>query len=363
LALIILVAAVGYGAWQYGYLDDVVPRDRVRALWPRAPVGRAEPDDALSGEPLDAPLAGIQVFFAPCSPLSPLGIDDRLVGVIAGAQRSVYCAFYELQLDRVADALIERHHAGVDVGIVSDSHYDTREAVRACIDAGIRVVFDKRESFMHNKCCVVDGVRVWTGSTNVTENGMFRNDNNAVLIESPDLAENFTLEFREMFDDRSFGGRSPRNTAHPTIRVGHSTVECYFAPEDGVEREILAEIAAAKISIDFLAFSFTSKPIAEAMAARARQGVAVRGVFEQRNAGSKHSQDDYLAEHGADIRMDRNPYNMHNKVIILDELTVITGSYNFSASAEQKNDENVVILHVPEVARRYGRTFEALFNP
>jgi len=310
------------------------------------------------------PAAGeIQVFFAPASPASPTGIDDHLVALIRGARSSVCAAFYDLELESIAEALIDRHRAGVRVGVVSESHYEDREAVQACRRAGIRVVFDRRQPFMHNKFCVVDGVWVWTGSTNATNNCMYRNNNNSLLIAAHPLAQNYTAEFFEMFEQGRFGARSPRNTPAPLLSVGGVQVECYFAPEDKPEKEILAEIAAAHSSIDFMAFSFTSVPITEAMAAQIGRGVRVRGLFETRNAGDRYSRDDFLAGRGAQIRLDRNQYTMHHKVIIIDGATVVTGSYNFSKSAETKNDENVLILHSAALAQRYTEEFEALFGP
>ena len=304
-------------------------------------------------------LGRIEVFFGPCTPINPRGIDDHFLNLLKSAERSIHAGFYDLQLPRAAEILIEKHSAGIDVKLVSDSHYEDRAAIQSCIRAGIPVVFDNRSPYMHNKFCVVDGTRVWTGSTNITENGMYKNDNNALLIASEKLADSFTREFEEMFDDKRFGG-GLRNTRQTEIEVGDARIECYFAPEDGVQRAIVDEIKTAETSIDFMAFSFTSSDIAEAMAKRMKEGVRVRGLFEKRNAGSKHSRDEYLAGCGAEIHMDQNKYAMHHKVIIIDTGTVITGSYNFSKAAETKNDENVLIVHAPRIARKYRGELESL---
>ena len=232
--------------------------------------------------------------------------------------------------------------------------------MQACIRAGIPIVFDQRSAFMHNKFCVVDGIHVWSGSTNITENGMYRNNNNAVWVVSPELAANFTTEFAEMFLNRKFGASSPRNTPHPVLMLGGIVIENYFAPEDGVGREIISEIEDARRRIDFMVFAFTCRDIAQALAARMAAGVEVRGLIEARNAGSKHSQHRFLEQHGAEIHLDKNPFNMHHKVMILDRKTVITGSYNFSRNADTQNDENVIIIHDPGVAENYLREMESL---
>lgn len=324
----------------------------------------ADVQDTLRGAAAGGtPAAGeIAVYFAPDTSMAPGGIDDAFLTLLSSARTSIFLAAYDLELEAAGDMLVRRHNDGIKVAIVSDSHYRDREAVQACLRAGIPVVFDERDPFMHDKFCIVDGEQVWTGSTNITYNCMYRNNNNAILIASRALADDYTAEFLEMFDRHGFGGRSPRNTPNPVVTVGAATIECYFAPEDEVEREIIAEVAAAGRRIDFMAFSFTSTPIAEAMAARLQACVRVRGLFEARNAGNRSSRDDFLAERGADIRMDKNPYNLHHKVIIIDDAVVVAGSYNFSKNAETKNDENVLIVHDPGVARLYTEEFERLLQ-
>jgi len=323
------------------------------------PPAPASPPPAPSLPPAETGPA-VRLFFAPTSSMNPNGLDDVLVAEIGKAQQSVLCAFYDLQLPSVATALIARHQAGVKVGIVSDTNYEDREAVQRCIRAGIPVTFDKRGAFMHNKFCVIDGRYVWTGSTNITENCMYRNDNNALLIRSVELAANYADEFDEMFSGNKFGARSPKNTPFPFITLGEVKIENYFAPEDGAQRQIIAKINGAMTSIDVMAFSFTSDPIAEAMIARLNKGVRVRALFEERNTGDKASEDKRLRDAGAKVYMDRNDFNMHNKVIILDNVTVITGSYNFSRNAEEQNDENLLILHDPGIAAQFTRKFEEL---
>ncbi len=302
----------------------------------------------------------IQVYFSPVDERRKDGPDDRLIALIQSAEKSVYAAIYDLDYEPVADALIDRHRAGIAVKLVSDTHYEKRVPIRACINAGIPVRFDESPAFMHNKFFVIDNEWVWTGSMNVTRNGFFHNNNNALLLHSPHAAENYAIEFAEMFTAHAFGGDSPRNTSQRAFELGPNTVEIYFAPEDGVERQIRAEIGEADKTIEFMAFSFTSKPIAETMADRMKWGVKVRGLMETRGSDTRYSRDDFLKGRGATIYLDNNPKSMHHKVIVVDGKTVITGSYNFSKSAETRNDENVLIVHSPAIAAKFVEEFERL---
>jgi phosphatidylserine/phosphatidylglycerophosphate/cardiolipin synthase-like enzyme len=297
------------------------------------------------------------------------GLDEELAAVIAQAETSIDLAAYDFDLASVADALVDARTRGVTVRIVVETDNADEQATVDLEEAGIPLVDDRRDSgLMHNKFVIIDRVWVWTGSWNLTENGTYRNNNVAVLIASPALADNYAAEFEEMFGG-AFGPASPANTPNPRIiievddRQKSVLVENYFAPEDKAAAHIIAEIGAAQERIRFLAFTFTSQAIADAMLDRARAGVVVQGVIEDRNAESDYSQYDHLKREIHDILPDGNPYIMHHKVIILDDETVILGSYNLTNSAEENNDENVLIIHDAEVAalfvEEFGRVYEA----
>jgi len=303
------------------------------------------------------------------------GLDEELASVIEQAEVSVDLIAYDLDLARVADALIAAHRDGVRVRVVVESDNADEEAVADLRGAGVSLVEDERSSgLMHNKFAVIDGQWVWTGSWNMTENGTYRNNNNVVLIGSTALAENYTAEFEEMFAGQ-FGPTSPADTPNPRVVITVETsedqerqveVENHFAPEDEVAAQIIEEIENAQSRIRFMAFTFTSAEIADAILERARAGVVVQGVIESRNAGRDYSQYNRLRATAHDVLPDGNPYIMHHKVIIIDDATVILGSYNFTASAEDANDENTLIIHDPEVAAlfvaEFGRVYEQARN-
>ncbi len=292
----------------------------------------------------------------------PPAIDRFLVEAIDQAQKTVDMAAFELDLESVTQALIRAHQRGVRVRLVTDSDYAEDYGPVELQKAGVPVVFDERGAFMHNKFTVIDGKQVWMGSWNYTNNCTFRNNNNAVVFESPELAANYTAEFEEMFLDRKFGPTSPINVKYPEVTVGGVKVENYFASEDKTIIPRLAElIRGAKKSVYFMAFAFTDDTIAEAMLERHRRGVIVQGIMEARNAAGSGSEFDVLKQAGIAILADGNPYVMHHKVIIIDEAIVITGSFNFTGGAAKNNDENLVIIHSPEIAALYKAEFDRLY--
>jgi len=303
------------------------------------------------------------------------GLDERLTAAIDDAATSVDLVAYDFDLPRVTNALIEAHRRGVAVRVVVESDNADEEAVGRLIEGDIPVVEDERESgLMHNKFAVIDDERVWTGSWNMTLNGTFRNNNNAVLVTSTALAENYRTEFEEMFN-REFGPTSAPNTPHPNITLtveiptpeGETDqrevkLENHFSPETEVDDRIIELIEGAQDRIRFMAFTFTSEMIADALIERAEEGIVVQGVVEARNADRPYSQYGRIKEAAHDVLEDGNPYIMHHKVIIVDDATVILGSYNFTASAEESNDENVLIVHDPEVAASYVEEFGRVYE-
>jgi phosphatidylserine/phosphatidylglycerophosphate/cardiolipin synthase-like enzyme len=304
-------------------------------------------------------------FTDPTSPSSKAysgGPDQPLVDAIGAARMSVDVAAYELNLHDVRDALIAAHRRGVSVRMVMESDNIDESEVQDLKDAGIPILGDRREGLMHNKFMIIDRLEVWTGSMNYTVNGSYRNNNNLIRIRSAQLAEDYAAEFEEMFVDDKFGPTSPANTPYPTVTIGGSLVEVYFSPDDGTSARLVELIQGASRQVSFLAYSFTSDEIAAAMLGRADQGVQVSGVFEtQQERSNVGTEYDHLRSAGLDVRLDGNPDNMHEKVIIIDGETVVTGSYNFSASAENRNDENTLVIHNPEIAASFLAEFQRVF--
>jgi phosphatidylserine/phosphatidylglycerophosphate/cardiolipin synthase-like enzyme len=262
----------------------------------------------------------------------------------------------------VRDALIRAAERGVRVRLVTDSDNVLNPEVASLEAAGIAVTGDRRDPLMHHKFTVIDAIEVWTGSMNYTVSDGYFNDNNLIRLRSPELARSYTREFEEMFVEDRFGALSQADTPWREVVVGDARVEVWFSPDDGAADRIEELILDAQEGIDFLAFSFTLDPLWEAMHARAADGVRVRGVIEAGQAGNEAVDVTDYSLAGLHVRLDGNPHNMHHKVIIIDGSLVITGSYNFSTSAEESNDENVLILHSRAVAAAFLIEFERVFG-
>lgn len=137
-----------------------------------------------------------------------------------------------------------------------------------------------------------------------------------------------------------------------------STARCYFSPGGGCTAAIVAEIDAARNTVELEGYAFTSKPIGNALLSARRRGVDVKLVLDASKSNEDRHEVDYLARKGLPIFLDARHAIFHNKVILIDDGTLITGSFNFTRAAEEENAENVIILHnQPRLQSAYEDNF------
>lgn len=137
------------------------------------------------------------------------------------------------------------------------------------------------------------------------------------------------------------------------------TIEAYFSPNGGATEAIVKEINAAKSEILVQAYSFTSKPIAKALVDARKRGIKIEAVLDKSQRNEKYTSADFVAHAGIPTYIDSAHAIAHNKIIIIDRSTLITGSFNFTKAAEEKNAENLLILNGNKpLVERYIRNFE-----
>ncbi len=301
--------------------------------------------------------------FTPSAEHDPQGVEADVVRLIGAAERTIDLAVFEFSIPRVAEALVAAQERGVRVRMVYDSREDGQPALEHLKARGVPVRGDQRSTYMHNKFMVIDGKTVWTGSTNMSPNGVYISDNAALTFQSAPLAAQYTTEFEEMFVHGQFGTRSPANTSRDWIRVDASTrVQVFFAPEDNAMDRLIQAVRGARRSVKVLAFAFTSEALYQALVERIQAGVKVEVVFESLHAGWRQTKTGPLHAAGASVRFDKNPDAMHHKVVVIDDRIVCTGSFNFSDGADRQNDENLLVVQSAVLARAFAREFRAIFD-
>jgi phosphatidylserine/phosphatidylglycerophosphate/cardiolipin synthase-like enzyme len=288
------------------------------------------------------------------------GIDTQLADAIAAAERTLDIAAFEFNNVVLTQAVLDAAARGVVVRMVVDDVHgrnDDNTTIGQFISAGIEVVDDARSALMHNKFMIIDSATVWMGSYNFTVNDTYRNNNNLLALTSRRVVQNFQNEFNKMFERRQFGSGKAADTPFPRFTQDGVPIQVLFAPEDRIVSAIAVMTSQAQRSIRFMAFSFTLDDVAGIMQQKAADGILIEGIFETTGSETRASELRPLFCSGLNVRQDGNPFVLHHKVFIIDETTVITGSFNFSSGARDDNDENLIVITDPDLALQYLEEF------
>lgn len=305
-------------------------------------------------------------FNAPENIVDPLGSD--MASFIQTATGSLDLALYKLTHPQVLDAILDAHQRGLRVRMVSDSVHRQLAAVAPVYDiieqAGITVVYDYRSADMHHKFVVRDGHSVWMGSYNPLDMARTHAEN-ALVVNDRAVATAFAREFTEMHVEGKFSTAKADDTVHDFV-VNQVPLQVYFSPKDGVQDRVVSAIQNAQHSIRFLSFSFSADPIADAILARYAAGLEVMGVIDRLQANKRGGDFQRMLDVEIDVRKTSFSTFMHHKVVIIDAGTssakVITGSYNFTAKANTRNDESIMIIESQDTVDRFLGEFQNVFD-
>ena len=140
---------------------------------------------------------------------------------------------------------------------------------------------------------------------------------------------------------------------YPKIFTPNVSVTVFFSPNGGCTTAILSEINNAKSEILVQAYSFTSAPIAKALVEAHKRGIKVVVILDKSQKTAHYTSATFLANSKVPTFIDSQHAISHNKIIIIDGTTVITGSFNFTKAAEEKNAENLLIIKSAELSKKY----------
>ncbi|GBC71765.1 Phospholipase D [Candidatus Calditenuaceae archaeon HR02] len=149
-------------------------------------------------------------------------------------------------------------------------------------------------------------------------------------------------------------------TVHETVALRQVDAVC-FSRVQSCDSLIVGLIDGASRSVYVMMYSFTSDEIANALIRAKNRGVEVKVVIESQQAGVRGSEYERLLGSEIEVRLDGNPSLMHHKVMIVDGVIVVTGSYNWSRAAENDNDENLIIIKDPSIAAAYEEEFKRVW--
>ena len=137
-----------------------------------------------------------------------------------------------------------------------------------------------------------------------------------------------------------------------------ASVAVYFSPKGGCTEAIIKELEKAKSSILVQAYSFTSAPIAKGLLTAHKSGIKVEVILDKSQRTEKYSSADFMSNQGIPTKIDAIHAIAHNKVLIIDGETVITGSFNFTKAAEEKNAENLLVIRDKVLAEKYIKNWQ-----
>ncbi|PIQ27555.1 hypothetical protein COW36_16530 [bacterium (Candidatus Blackallbacteria) CG17_big_fil_post_rev_8_21_14_2_50_48_46] len=296
----------------------------------------------------------------------PQNPDKIFAKLISEAQKTIDIAIFDLEEPSAAEALIAARKRGVRVRVMTDSDNMSvsgkdgapRPIHTAMRKVGIQIKGDNRRAFMHHKFMIIDGQHVITGSLNLTPYSMYRDNNNSIKITSPQLAANYQAEFNRLFV-KGLLGPNDHQIPYPVVQVDGAVVQTFFSPKGGTKQAIMDALGKARKRIRFMAFSVTDEDLQKLLVKKHRDGVKIEGIFDGCMITQYSVYQDLLTKN-IPVMIDGNQALLHSKVFIVDDQVVITGSYNFSKNAEERNNENTLIIRSPKVAQFYLAEFERL---
>lgn len=317
--------------------------------------------------------------------ISTPNIIDTIISYIDKAQQTLDITMYEAENQAIVDAINAAYDRNVVVRVISDD-VGNNEAFDE-LNENISYLEGNTDGIMHDKFFIidkddVDNSWVLTGSMNHTIANLGWDYNNVITIQDQSLARAYTLEFNEMWgtdgaqfdmDNSKFGNQKSDNTPH-RFMINNIPVELYFSPTDGTAQRIVEAIDAGENELAFAVLVFTENSLGTAVKEAHDRGLNVEGII------------DYVEFNGSELSfLQNNNVNvidyqnedgsqwpdgptLHHKYAIVDYAEgsttplLITGSHNWSASANSIHDENTLLIYDHTLANIYYQEFSARFQ-
>jgi len=316
----------------------------------------------------------------------PNALDDTVIAYIYRAKYSIDMTIYNFNnqnISNISTALNNAYNNGIDVRVIYDGSANNTGINQ--LDPGIHVlpspvmqVWPSDTGIMHNKFLIFDAgstdhndAIVWTGSTNFTDGQINTDPNNVIIIQDKSLAKAYTLEFEEMWGstglapdllNSKFGYRKEDNTPHEFI-IGGNRVECYFSPSDGVNGKIIETVQGADNEFFVNTMLITRSDIGYAIRDQHNTGVFAQVLISDQGSCSSTVVGTLESSLGCNFKEFGEAGILHHKLMIVDQAypaddpLVLTGCHNWSSSADERNDENTLIIHNQNIANQYYQEF------
>lgn len=299
-----------------------------------------------------------------------------LLSEINNAKSSIDFAIYGIaNQPKIINALAAAQKRGVKVRWVTDSDtkgsniYPEVVAVQKLLPnfktdnhliSGETVKNSKyTNSIMHNKFFIFDKKKLWLGSANISQTDLADfNANIIITANSPTLANIYTKEFEQMYNEKFHYLKHPIPNKENLKIDNENTVSVYFSPTDKIiETKIIPEINRAKKYVYISSFIITHNGIKNALIAAKDRGVEIKIITDATSASGKYSIHKSLRDNNIAVKVENKAGKMHTKSIVIDDRLIFIGSMNLTKSGESKNDENVLLIKNPRAAAIFKKQF------
>lgn len=316
-------------------------------------------------------------------------LRDTLINYINRAEESIDIAIYNSfgnnPTTLIAGALNQAYLDGKRVRVIFDGSTSSTmiNVLNSNIGILVRPVNSNQPGIMHHKFMIVDAEHenatkslVWTGGTNWTTGQINGPDkNNVTIVQDQSLAQTYQMEFEEMWggsgnfptsSNVKFGNQKEDNTPKEFV-VDGIEVECYFSPSDNAESEILNLINQAQESLVIATMLITRPNLAQAIVDKYNENIP-EFAFLIDTENYSGSQKTYLQDNIDEAYYKEYTANgiMHHKMMVVDHGTnnavLLNGSHNWSFSANNRNDENTLIIFDEDIANQYYQAIAFMFN-
>lgn len=341
----------------------------------------------------------IQAFAGPEELKAPDNLEKVIVDFIAGANKRLDIAVQELDSQPIAQAILDASWRKVDVRMFMEQDYladkkppearpkegetkaeakartqwteyrrpkdskTNRDILSALLRSAVDVRADYNPKIFHQKFIIRDyreyggkkyagqKAAVLTGSTNFTHTGTHKNLNHIVIFHDRRVCHYYSAEFEEIRSG-TFGELNLRHKERPkTINIEGVPVRILFAPDDSPELEIIKQMLKCQKRLDFAIFTFSgSSGIDDAMVALRAAKRKISGALDPGQGKQWWAATDWLHEEGIKVYFPKKVTGfgkLHHKFMVIDDAIVIGGSMNYTAPANELNDENIFVLGSP----------------
>ncbi|GAA5083098.1 phosphatidylserine/phosphatidylglycerophosphate/cardiolipin synthase-like enzyme [Thermocatellispora tengchongensis] len=343
----------------------------------------------------------IEAYAGPAELGAPDDLEAVIVEFVHGARQSLDIAIQELDSEPIAQAVLDARFRGVSVRMVLEQDYlltakvpkivvregedeaaarrrvqwsdepgarsleANRRILAALLRCGVDVKADYNPAIFHQKFIVRDfrekatpTSAILSGSANFTGTDCHRNLNHVVIFHDVSVCREYAGEFERIRAGRF--GRGEHGKVPAAYNVGGVPVKVLFAPDHAPELEIMKQMLKARRQVDFAIFTFAgSSGIDDAMIALAEAGRTVSGAMDPGQGAQKWAATHDLDRARIEIFFPKRAPGfgkLHHKLMVIDDSVVIAGSFNYTAPANNYNDENIFVLGspYPDLPRREG---------